>query len=78
MTKREAERAALRAEPELVLAVVGRAITGDAVALHSLLRGLGPEMARVARVLLGRFGSEVDDVVQESLISLLRAAGLPR
>ena len=60
------------AEPALHL-VTAAALAGDPNALRGLLTALSPDMARVARCVLGSTAPELDDVVQESLLGLLRA-----
>jgi RNA polymerase sigma factor (sigma-70 family) len=53
--------------------VTEAALAGDPAALRGLLTALSPDMARVARCVLGSSAPELDDVVQESLLGLLRA-----
>ncbi len=53
--------------------VAAAAVAGDALALRGLLCALSPEISRVARCVLGSSAPELDDVVQESLLGLLRA-----
>jgi RNA polymerase sigma-70 factor (ECF subfamily) len=53
--------------------VTEAALLGDAAALRGLLKALSPDIARVARCVLGASAPELDDVVQESLLGLLRA-----
>jgi RNA polymerase sigma factor (sigma-70 family) len=50
-----------------------RALAGDAVALRGLLAALAPEVARVARAVVGSSAADLDDVVQECLLGLLHA-----
>jgi RNA polymerase sigma factor (sigma-70 family) len=54
-------------------AVVGAAISGDPAAIGALLRELAPEVARVARAILGPSDMGLEDAVQDGLLSLMHA-----
>ncbi|HEX2676360.1 MAG TPA: RNA polymerase sigma factor [Polyangiales bacterium] len=60
-------------EPEPLLRATTAALNGDTAALRVLLTALAPDIARVARCVLGSTAAELDDVVQESLLGLVRA-----
>jgi RNA polymerase sigma-70 factor, ECF subfamily len=49
------------------------AATGDAAAIAALLRVVAPPMLRVVRGVLGPRSADVDDALQQSLISLINA-----
>lgn len=49
------------------------ALAGDPSALRALLRALAPEIARVVRAMLGPSDPSLEDVVQDSLLALVRA-----
>lgn len=55
--------------------LVRRAVAGELDAITELLRELGPSVARTARVILGSQHPDVDDVVQQAFVALVR--GLP-
>lgn len=46
---------------------------GDAAALRRILEELGPGVMRTVRALLGKDAPEVDDVVQEALMEIVKA-----
>ena len=52
--------------------LVQRAVAGELDAITELLRQLGPGVARTARVILGSQHPDVDDVVQQALVALVR------
>jgi len=73
LPKLETERLATVREPEPLLGLLPRAIEGDPAALRALLGALAPEVARVARAVVGGGAADLDDVVQESLLGLVHA-----
>lgn len=52
---------------------VQAAARGDADAVRSVLEQLGPGVMRTVRALLGKDAAEVDDVIQESLLEIVKA-----
>jgi RNA polymerase sigma-70 factor (ECF subfamily) len=52
-----------------------RAIEGDRVALEELLRALGPEVVRTARLVVGAGAWAAEDAAQEALIDVMRGIG---
>lgn len=54
-------------------ALVEEAIAGNPDALRGLLRALAPEVARVARAILGPTSHSLDDAVQDALLALVHA-----
>lgn len=56
-----------------LLAVADAARRGDAVATRRLLQAVGPAVLGVARAVLGRADRDLEDVVQESLVGVVRA-----
>lgn len=65
------EEAGAHGDP--LIALLGGAAAGEAGALQALLTALSPEVARVARTVVGADAAELDDVVQETLIGLVQA-----
>jgi RNA polymerase sigma-70 factor (ECF subfamily) len=61
--------------PDALAEDLGRAQTGDSVALQRMLASIAPEVVRVARAILGSDPSELDDAVQEALIGFVKAIG---
>ena len=53
--------------------LVEAAVRGDVEAMARLVRQLAPSVIRTARTLLGASHSDLDDVVQQSLIALVQA-----
>jgi RNA polymerase sigma-70 factor (ECF subfamily) len=49
------------------------AIAGDPAQVRELLRALSPEVARVARAILGATSPTLDDAVQDSLLRIVHA-----
>lgn len=54
-------------------ALVDRAVAGVPSAISALLRELSPEVARVARTILGPNDMAVEDAIQDALLSLMHA-----
>jgi RNA polymerase sigma-70 factor (ECF subfamily) len=54
-------------------ALVDAAVAGDPAAICALLRELAPEVARVARAVLGPHDMALDDTIQDALLSLMNA-----
>src|SRR3954462_13096441 len=54
-------------------ALVDAAVAGDPTAICALLRELAPEVARVARAILGPQDMGLEDAIQDGLISLMHA-----
>src|SRR5688572_20374580 len=54
-------------------AVAAEAAAGDGEAVHSLLVSVTPAMRRVVGAVLGPGHREIDDVLQEAALGLLRA-----
>lgn len=74
--ERELSPAKPNAEPVDPLAEwLEPALAGDPAALRALLRALAPEIARVVRAMLGASDPCLEDVVQDSLLALVRALG---
>lgn len=57
---------------------VARAQQGDRAALRRVLDAVGPDVVRVVRAVLGRDAAELDDAVQESLVSFVKALAVFR
>ena len=55
------------------IALARRAVAGDLPATQDLLTQLTPTVARVVSGMMGSRYADFDDVVQQSLIALLRA-----
>lgn len=53
--------------------LVARCRLGDAVAIKTLLATLSPSMLQMVRRVLGRSHPDVEDVLQDSLVGLLRS-----
>jgi RNA polymerase sigma-70 factor (ECF subfamily) len=61
-------------EPADPLAVIAEAAgRGDVVATRHLLKAVGPAVLGVARALLGRGDGDLEDVVQDSLVGIVKA-----
>ncbi len=60
-------------EPESLLGYLPQALAGDTGATRALLNAVAPDVARVARAVLGAGAADLDDVVQEALLGLLHA-----
>jgi RNA polymerase sigma factor (sigma-70 family) len=58
---------------DALAAEVRDAQAGDPAATRRVLDGVGPEVARVARAVLGDGAADLDDVVQDTLVSFLKA-----
>lgn len=56
-----------------LVAVADAARRGDPVATRHLLQSVGPAVLGVARAVLGRADRDVEDVVQESLVGVIKA-----
>lgn len=69
----ETESAETSADGDPLLVLLPRALAGDTLAMRALLGALSPEVARVARAVVGGQAAELDDVVQETLLGLLHA-----
>jgi len=54
-------------------ALARRAAAGDTAAMTGLLRVLAPEMARVVRGVMGPYGADADDALQQSLVAVVQA-----
>lgn len=54
-------------------ALVDAAVAGDPSAICSLLRELAPEVARVARTIMGPSDMGLEDAIQDGLLSLMHA-----
>jgi RNA polymerase sigma-70 factor, ECF subfamily len=54
-------------------ALVQEAMAGNPEAVRGLLRALAPEVARVARAILGPTSHSLDDAVQDALLALVHA-----
>jgi RNA polymerase sigma-70 factor (ECF subfamily) len=54
-------------------ALVDAAVAGDPTAICTLLRALAPEVARVARAILGPHDMGLEDAIQDGLLSLMHA-----
>lgn len=54
-------------------ALVDAAVAGVPTAVAALLRKLSPEVARVARAILGPQDMGIEDVIQDALLSLMHA-----
>jgi RNA polymerase sigma-70 factor (ECF subfamily) len=52
---------------------VDAAVAGDPTAICALLRELAPEVARVARAILGPHDMGLEDAIQDGLLSLMHA-----
>jgi RNA polymerase sigma-70 factor (ECF subfamily) len=62
-----------RSAEDPLAALVQDAIDGNPEALRGLLRALAPEIARVARAILGPTSPSLDDAVQDALLALVHA-----
>ena len=56
-------------------AVARAAASGSPRAAHTLLVGVGPAMLRVIRKVLGDAGGDAKDVLQDSMVALMKALG---
>jgi RNA polymerase sigma-70 factor (ECF subfamily) len=56
-----------------LVAVADAARRGDAVATRRLLQAVGPAVLGVSRAVLGRDDRDLEDVVQESLVGVIKA-----
>ena len=54
-------------------ALVDAAVAGVPTAISALLRELSPEVARVARTILGPNDMAIEDTIQDALVSLMHA-----
>lgn len=62
-----------QSDPEAVLAQLARrAIDGDRDALDQLLRELGPQLVRTARLVVGAGSWAAEDAAQEAMIDVMR------
>jgi RNA polymerase sigma-70 factor (ECF subfamily) len=76
VTVNPVQRGARRITPpegESLLGYLPQALAGDAGATRALLNAVAPDVARVARAVLGQGAEELDDVTQEALLGLLHA-----
>ena len=61
------------AETESLLGCLPQALAGDTGATRTLLNAVAPDVARVARAVLGAGAADLDDVIQEALLGLMHA-----
>jgi len=61
--------------PDALAPLVGEAASGDAAAIRRLLDAVGPSVLRVVRGVLGAEHPDAEDVLQESLLSLVSGLG---
>lgn len=62
-----------RVAEDLLLSLRSAALAGDSVAARGLLEALAPPLLGVVRAVLGRDAADVEDVLQDSLIAVMRA-----
>lgn len=62
-----------RVAEDLLLSLRSAALTGDAQATRRLLEALAPPLLAVVRAVLGRGSPDVEDVLQESLLAVMKA-----
>jgi RNA polymerase sigma factor (sigma-70 family) len=63
----------MSAQVDPLVALAEAAALGDAAATRSLLEAVGPAVLAVARAVLGRADRDLEDVVQESLVGVVKA-----
>jgi RNA polymerase sigma-70 factor, ECF subfamily len=73
--RRRSEEATKGAKPPSARQLARDAAQGDLQAAQSLLEAVGPAMARAVRSVMGPTHPDVDDVVQQSLISFVQSLG---
>lgn len=73
MDPEPAQTATTPRAPDPLAPLLARAIARDPAALRRLLDGVAPDVVRVVRTIVGADASDVDDLVQEALLGLVRA-----
>jgi RNA polymerase sigma-70 factor, ECF subfamily len=63
----------MSAHVDPLVALAEAAARGDAAATRSLLKAVGPAVLGVARAVLGRADRDLEDVVQDSLVGVMKA-----